>query len=246
MREADISYAQQTFDYALSQKNTGTESVWFDMAAVIQIPKLSTGKAFYLRKYKTYMEGFHMGSTKQNHLYCWGQKDGNKGSIEVVSALYMLINQHVEPTTKHLVLWMDNTSSQNKNSNMLLFMLLLTDPKSPLFRFDRVSLKFAPVGHTYSHCDRSFAHIGQHMKKRKVIADPKELLEIGNETKNCNSHWLEREQRIYNWYAYLEQFFAIDNKLLYHDERPTLMKTRQFSFGFTDIEDEKTGSTVLI
>ena len=60
LREADISYAQQTFDYALSQKNTGTESVWFDMAAVIQIPKLATGKAFYLRKYKTYMEGFHI------------------------------------------------------------------------------------------------------------------------------------------------------------------------------------------
>ena len=107
LREADISYAQQTFDYALSQKNTGTESVWFDMAAVIQIPKLATGKAFYLRKYKTYMEGFHMGSTKQNHLYCWGQKDGNKGSIEVVSALYMLINQHVEATRKHLILNLD-------------------------------------------------------------------------------------------------------------------------------------------
>ena len=158
LTQADIAYKQQKYDYELSQTSgSGVEAVWFDMAAVFQLPRLATGKAFYLRKYKTYMEGFHKGSTKENHMYLWGMLDGKKGSTEVVSALYLFLIQHVASTTKHLILWMDNAASQNKNRNLLLYMLLLTDPKSPLFRFDRVYVKFAPVGHTYNYCDRSFA-----------------------------------------------------------------------------------------
>jgi hypothetical protein len=87
---------------------------------------------------------------------------------------------------------MDNTASQNKNRSLILYLLLLTDPESPLFRFERVSMKLAPVGNTYNHCDRSFAHIGEQMKKRRVIGDPKEVVEIVNETKNSTSTWFDR------------------------------------------------------
>jgi hypothetical protein len=48
-------------------------------------------------------------------------------------------------------------------------------------------MKLAPVGHTYNHCDRSFAHVGEQMKKRRVIGDPKEVLEVVNETKNSTA-----------------------------------------------------------
>ena len=53
LREADIAYAQQKYDYHLSQENSNVEAVWFDMAAIIQIPKTPSSKAFYLRKYRT-------------------------------------------------------------------------------------------------------------------------------------------------------------------------------------------------
>jgi hypothetical protein len=70
LREADIAYQQQIFDYEASKdRSKKFESLWFDMAAIIQVPRTNSGKAFYLRKHKVYMEGFHRGSTKQNHMY---------------------------------------------------------------------------------------------------------------------------------------------------------------------------------
>ena len=50
-----------------------------------------------------------------------------------------------------------------------------------------------------------------------------------------------------DWEEYLGQFYTVGSKFLYNDQkRPTLMKAHHFSFGFTDSEDTKTGSCVLI
>jgi len=74
------------------------------MFAVQQIPKLSTGAAFYLRKYKVYIEDFFLASSQQHHMFAWGEVDGKKGPNDILSAFFTFLSATV-PDTRHLICW---------------------------------------------------------------------------------------------------------------------------------------------
>ena len=60
-----------------------------------------------------------------------------------------------------------------------------------MYRFERISLKYAPSGHTYMACDRAFGNVSKQTKKREVIGDPKELMEVINDDcKNTTAQWV--------------------------------------------------------
>ena len=79
------------------------------------------------------------------------------------------------------------------------------------------------------------------------MGDPKEVLEVVRERdEKQHRHWLDSGNFV-NWEDYPGQFYDAGSRFLYNDQgRPTLMKTRHFSFGFTESDDKKTGSSVLI
>ena len=158
LRLADMGYKMQNQDDELAQKDHRVKVLYLDMMSVQQAPKISTSASFYLRKYKVYCEDIFDSSKNMHNMYLWGQLDGRKGSIDVISCLHQSLEQ-IPDSVKHLILWFDNTSSQLKNTNLLLYLLNRTDCTSPLFKFEQISVKCAPVGHTYSACDRHFATV---------------------------------------------------------------------------------------
>ena len=135
------------------------------MMSVQQIPKLSTGAAFYKRKYKVYNEDFYLASSDQHRMCLWGQLEGKKGANDVLSCLHNFLEE-IPGTCKHLICWFDNTTSQLKNWATLCYLLHRTDSTSPLYKFEQISLKFAPPDHTFMSCDRAFANVSKQLKKK--------------------------------------------------------------------------------
>ena len=246
IRDADEAYAMQRFDKQLAANDKTIEATWMDMMAVIQIPKLSTNMSFYKRKLRLHAEDFYRSSSKSHHIAVWSEIHGKKGSNNVISVLHKML-ENIPKIVRHLILWMDNTSSQNKCSTLLKYLLYICTPESLLYKFQRVSLRFAPVGHTYMPCDRCFGRISQKLIKKKSICDPLEVVNIiNNEVTNVFASYLSRPEH-YDWSSFLDQFYKSDRKFLYDsNDEPTLMGTRQISFGYTEIYDERTGQTLLL
>jgi hypothetical protein len=165
----------------------------------------------------------------------WGQQDGKKGATDVISALHEFIKT-IPRACKFLICWFDGTSSQLKNITTLLYFLHLTDPKSPMYRFERVQVRYAVPGHTYSCCDRTFGQISKRIRSKEIIGDPRELIDI-IKNKTCSAAWLPRSKH-FDWRNYLEQFYTPGNDFMYENDDPLLMKARCFSFGFSDVVGE--------
>ena len=128
----------------------------------------------------------------------------------------------------------------------MLYLLHRTDSKSPIYRFERISLKYAPPGHTYMACDRAFGSVSKQMKRRAVIGDPKEIIEVINDDcKNTTAQWLDRKQH-FDWRSYIGQYYSPDRDFMRVNDEPLLMKARFFSFGFTQVEDQESRQTVLV
>ena len=243
LRQADMAYKMQKQD----RDNSGdqTHAIWGDMMSVGQVPKLPTGASFYLRKLKVFNEDFYSATTDQHSMFLWTQMEGKKGANDVISCLHKFL-ETIPEACKHLICWFDGTSSQLKNTTTLLYLLDRTDSTSPLYKFERISLKYAPPGHTYMAPDRAFGNVSKQLKKREVIGDPKELMDVINEDcKNATAQWLQRKHH-FDWGGYLEQYYKPDRDFMRVDGNALLMKARWFSFGFTEVQDQETGQSVLV
>ena len=243
LRQADMAYKMQQQDRDNSDDRT--HAIWGDMMSVAQIPKLPTGASFYLRKLKVYNEDFYSASRDQHSMFLWNQLEGKKGANDVISCLHAFL-ETIPAVCKHLICWFDGTSSQLKNTTTLLYLLHRTDSTSPIYKFERISLKYAPPGHTYMAPDRAFGNVSKQLKKKEVIGDPKELMQVINDDcKNTRAQWLDRTQH-FDWGSYLGQYYNTDKGFLRVNGEPLLMRARCFSFGFTQVQDENTHQSILI
>ena len=93
--------------------------------------------------------------------------------------------------------------------------------------------------------DVAFAHVSKQFKNHTVIADPRQLAQIiNNECKNMSAQWLNREKHI-DFGSYLRQYYFTDN-FLRVDGEPLLMKARMFEFGFSQIFDKDTNTSIVV
>ena len=94
--------------------------------------------------------------------------------------------------------------------------------------------------------DRAFGNFSRQLKKREIIADPKEMMEVVNEDcKNASAQWLERKQH-YDWRGCLHQFYSPERDFMRLNGEAFLMKARFFSFGFTQVQDQESRQTILV
>ena len=243
LRQADMAYKMQKHDRESSGDQTN--AIWGDMMSVGQVPKLPTGASFYLRKLKVFNEDFYSASSDQHSMFLWNQMQGKKGANDVISCLHAFLEMIPDVCT-HLICWFDGTSSQLKNTSTLLYLLHRTDSSSPLYKYERISLKYSPPGHTFMAPDRAFGNVSKQLKKIEVIGDPKELMEVINkDCTNASAQWLERKQH-FDWGAYLEQYYSPKKDFMRVNGQPLLMKARFFSFGFTQVQDKETRQSVLV
>jgi len=115
-----------------------------------------------------------------------------------------------------------------------------------LYKFERICLKHAVPGHTFMPPDRAFGDVSRKLKKHEIIGNPIEIKDIINKrSKNTKAGWVQRDHH-FDWGSYLVQYYSTDNKFMrVVEDEPLLMKSRWFSFGFCQVQDEN-GEYILV
>ncbi|ETI54793.1 hypothetical protein F443_02465 [Phytophthora nicotianae P1569] len=97
---------------------------------------------------------YENNGTQTNYVY--DQFASGKGSDQIISMLQHFIRTVLVPAgKKHLVVYADNSSGQNKNNHVIRFFLAQVQYGT----FERVDYKFFVKSHTKNSCDRGFGHI---------------------------------------------------------------------------------------
>ena len=86
----------------------------------------------------------------------WHQGVQGRNDKDITSAFVKSIQQHRD--LEHLVLWMDNCTSQNKNWTLLSTLAkVMSAPKYSVSSLQTITLKYFEKGHSYMSAD-SFHH----------------------------------------------------------------------------------------
>jgi hypothetical protein len=98
--------------------------------------------------------------------FIYTERKAAKGSNEVISMLDAFARMRSiygerAASEKTWTIYADNCGGQNKNNNVVKFLLFLTHCKA----VKSVTLKFLVKGHTKNHCDRGFANMKRHYAK---------------------------------------------------------------------------------
>lgn len=107
-------------------------------------------------------------------MYMYHEGEANKSPDEICSFLKNYIDKEIPSTVKHLILFSDGPSGQNKNQTVVRFLLNLCDTK----KFSTIIHNFPVRGHSYSAFDRDFGTIKRSLRKVNRVYTPEEYVEL--------------------------------------------------------------------
>ena len=152
-RKAERAYQQLREDTALAAADPDVDMLTFDLEQSLATPLISTNVVFYKRQLWTYNLGIHCAATGKGYMHMWDESVASRGSQEVASCLYKHLNETASSAT-HLVLYSDACGGQNRNINLLCFLLYVV--ATPDFSYESIDHKFMVSGHSYLPNDRDF------------------------------------------------------------------------------------------
>jgi hypothetical protein len=190
-----------------------TETQCQDAAGNLRCPRLTVGEAYYKRILPVWIYGINSRGGKCTTICAWNETLGTKGANEVISCEHYH-HMHNGTGAETLELWEDMCGGQIFNLDGAMYHCHITDPDSPMHMYGRIDEKTHEKGHSYSVCDREFANPQRLAKKRAVISDIDEWLDIYRESKRSNPfkvHKMEQSE-FRDWRAYLKQFYIRTRK----------------------------------
>lgn len=174
------------FKALIQKEGSGVIKFSFDCQKNMVLPKLPDQAAYYSRQLYSYNLTICRGGSKspQNKqtvtIYNWLEHERPKGCNEIVSALHYHLNHSNLREATTVELYADGCPGQNKNSamvGMLCYWLQLESPSN----IQEVRLTFPVVGHSFLPPDRVFGRIEKKVRRRNVIVDPAEYIELFEE-----------------------------------------------------------------
>lgn len=150
------------------------------------IPNLTTNDVYY-RRQSFYLFNVHSLSTGNALFYSYPQTEGKKGADEVVSMLHHYIFTKLDKRVKHLQIFCDSCSGQNKNYTVIRFCHYVV---TVIQRLDSIKVVFPIRGHSYLECDRDIALINlkfgaelpedwvEHIRTCRIKPQPFEVVEV--------------------------------------------------------------------
>ncbi|CAG4939248.1 unnamed protein product [Parnassius apollo] len=149
----------------------------FDLKRTLPLPYLNTGEVYYLRQLQMLNFGIH-ACTKEGEkvlMNKWPEHCGARGSKEIMSSLHYFLEDSVPDTVKSLCFFSDCCSGQNRNWNVLHFMMFLVN-KSPYL--ETITMHYLVSGHTYLPNDTDFSFISRELKKKTDIYTPEDWMKL--------------------------------------------------------------------
>jgi hypothetical protein len=161
-RKIDARVSKQA-NKELAQSRADTVTVTFDLEAVLLSPKLNVSSLYYKRKLSTYnCTVYNLG----NHdvvCYMWHEAAGGRGSCEIATSILCYINS-LPDTIRHLILYSDTCSGQNRNQNISA-MFLYAVQKTNVELIDHFYME---SGHSQMECDSAHSTIEKMVKKTDI------------------------------------------------------------------------------
>ncbi|XP_050311108.1 uncharacterized protein LOC126746777 [Anthonomus grandis grandis] len=119
-----------------------------DMEKILLTPSLQVGKLYYTQKLKTFNFTVYNLGTAQAENFMWHEGVGTKGSSEIATCLWKLLNGF-SPEVKEVTFYADTASGQNRNCiNAAMFLRAVH-----LLPIEIINQKFMESGHSEMECD---------------------------------------------------------------------------------------------
>lgn len=141
-----------------------------DLQKVIMLPRMPGNKtSIFTKRIVAFHETFatvgmkQKGKNKENSTsVIWHEGIAGRKAEEITSSFVTALEKYRDK--KHIIIWLDNCSAQNKNWCLLTTLTSLIN--NDTIEFDDISLKFFESGHTFMSAD-SFHHgVELEMKRR--------------------------------------------------------------------------------
>ncbi|CAI6365895.1 unnamed protein product [Macrosiphum euphorbiae] len=153
-----------------------------DLQKVIMLPRADAfKKVIFVRRLVAYHESFvPLGpKSKHNTLACiWHEAISGRNKEDLISTFYVFFKELRD--IPHIVLWLDNCSSQNKNWALLSFLVFIINSNEIKSKF--IDLYFFEPGHTFMSADNFHHQVEKALKKQKKTYD---FQDFANAVKNA-------------------------------------------------------------
>jgi len=140
--------------------------ICFDFEKNLPLPVTNVTKEFFSRQLWLYNFGIHDLRGGASVMYVYSETYCHKGPNEIISSLKHYFENFIPVTIRKLLLFLDNSTGQNKNKYTLEYLASLHD------RFEEIQISFPVVGHSRMPVDRDFAHLEKLRRKRDKFHFP--------------------------------------------------------------------------
>lgn len=141
-----------------ARKEENFEAITMDYSKNLPTPNITTNDVYFKRQLTFISFNVHVLSNNKSVFYTYPQTVAKKGSDEVSSLLYHFCFNYLPPTIRHLEIFCDSCSGQNKNYTIIRLLHFLVHKKK---RFDSIKMTFPVRGHSYMECDKDFGLVNQ-------------------------------------------------------------------------------------
>ncbi|XP_072940560.1 uncharacterized protein [Epargyreus clarus] len=171
--------ARQEYKKDVNKQNTSNmnpETAYFsaDLEKVIMLPRIEQFKiVMFCPRIIIFNESFVPIGDKKRNPVCqtfaaiWHEAVSGRKMSDIASCFKAFL--HANRDLKHIVIWLDNCASQNKNWTLYSYLTHLVN--SVEVNFDSIKLKYLEVGHTFMSADEFHHQVELAMKKKKHLYD---------------------------------------------------------------------------
>lgn len=156
----------------------------FDCQKNMMLPKLPDQSAYFSRQINFYNFTVVVGTSKSKLekenvlIYYWNEAERPKGSNEITSAVFHCLQNIIIPRTVDTIrLFADGCGGQNKNTTMIGMCSKFLFTYAPR-NLKKIEIIFPIVGHSFLPPDRVFAKIEKTLRKKEIITDPQQYVDI--------------------------------------------------------------------
>nr|CAI5861903.1 unnamed protein product [Callosobruchus analis] len=149
-----------------------------DLQKVNMLPRLETFKEIlFTPRIVVYNESF-VPLGKKSTTYPWAvlRHEGVAGRSkdDIISTFYAFFR--VNRDIKHITIWLDNCSSQNKNWSLFSFFVYIVN--SSEVALENLTIKFFEPGHTFMAADSFHHQVELSLKRKKKVYDFDDFCEV--------------------------------------------------------------------
>lgn len=161
-KEKKATYKRFKRHQTINSPGNDTITCSFDLQKVLNTPHGQSMLLYYSRKYSVFNFTIYESGTQEVYCFTWGECDGKRGSNEIATCLVKYLEEKDKQGIKHLLMYCDSCSGQNKNKNVLAAVNYFLKSATSL---EVVQINYLLPGHTYMPVDTVHAVIEREVRK---------------------------------------------------------------------------------